>query len=299
MFLTAKNEEEDILHGFDLEITDYISKTSSIKVIVAKVSAILSSLGKERQKIVSELNYAVDNLRVKVVPDKSPDFGNFVINQWHQPFQGIPGGDFIDYFKLNENNLAIILGDVMGKKWGAWYFTFAYAGYVRSAVRMVLQNIEDFLPSRILQKVNNSVYQDSKISEVFTTLSVVILNKIDMTLNYSGAGDLPLLYKENSTGEVKKISTKGTLLGFKEDGRFEDTSLRLKNGDSIFMVTDGIMESRNSSGEPYGSNHLHKILNDSDSQEDLFNKVKLDFESFTGGQFEDDVSMINISLFEK
>ena len=117
VFLTAKNNEKDILDGYNLDITDYVIKTSGTKVVVAKVSAILKSLGKERQKIVSELNSAVDNLRVKVVPDKSPEFGNFIINQWHQPFQGIPGGDFIDYFLLNEDNLAIILCGVMGKKW--------------------------------------------------------------------------------------------------------------------------------------------------------------------------------------
>lgn len=296
IFLTAKNNESDILEGYDLDITDYVIKTEGTKVIIAKVSAILKSLGKERQKIVSELNSAVDNLRVKVVPDKSPVFGNFVINQWHQPFQGIPGGDFIDYFQLNNDNLAIILGDVMGKKWGAWYFTFAYAGYVRSSVRMVLQNAEDFIPSNILQQVNKSVYQDSKISEVFTTLSIVILNKSNSVLKYSGAGDLPLLYKENSSGKVEKISTKGSLLGFKENGTFEDASVNLNNGDSIFMITDGIMESRNPSGEAFGSNKIYQVLNELNSHGDDFNIVKHEFESFTHGQFEDDVSMIHIKV---
>ena len=70
---------------------------------------------------------------------KVPKLKGFKINHWHQPFQGIPGGDFLDYFTLDENRVAVILGDVMGKKWGAWYFAFAYASYVRSAMRVVLQ----------------------------------------------------------------------------------------------------------------------------------------------------------------
>ena len=296
VFLTSKSNEKDILDGYNLDITDFVQKTSGTKVIVAKVTAILKSISKERQKIVSELNSAVDNLPVKVVPDKSPKFGNFLINQWHQPFQGIPGGDFIDYFQLNEDNLAIILGDVMGKKWGAWYFTFAYAGYIRSSVRMVLQNTEDFVPSKILEQVNKSVHQDSKVSEVFTTLSIVILNKKNMTLKYSGAGDLPLLYKENSTGKIEKISTQGSLLGFTEDGKFEDAIVNLKNGDSFFMVTDGIMESRNSSGEAFGKSKFHQILSETDSHDDSLAKLKGEFELFTGGQFEDDVSMISIRV---
>lgn len=294
VFLTSKNSEKDILEGYNLDITDYVLKTSGVKVIVAKVAAIISSLGKERQKIVSELSSAADNLRVKVVPDSSPEFSGFVIKQWHQPFQGIPGGDFIDYFQLNDNNLAIILGDVMGKKWGAWYFTFAYAGYVRSSVRMVLQNVEDFVPSKILQQVNKSVYQDSKISEVFTTLSVVILDNANKQLKYSGAGDLPLIYKESKSGKVQKISTKGSLLGFKENGQFEDAVINLGTGDSIFLVTDGVMESRNQAGEAFGMSRFSQILNETNSHDDSFGKIKAEFEVFTNGQFEDDISMINI-----
>lgn len=296
VFLTAKNNEKDILDGYNMDITDYVVKTSGTKVVVAKVSAILNSLGKERQKIVSELNSAVDNLRVKVVPDKSPEFGDFQILQWHQPFQGIPGGDFIDYFRLNEDNLAIILGDVMGKKWGAWYFTFAYAGYVRSSVRMVLQNTEDFIPSKILKQVNKSVYQDSKISEVFTTLSIVILNKRDMVLKYSGAGDIPLILRNIYSGKIERICCEGSLLGFTEDGKFEDIVVNLKNSDSVFMVTDGIIESRNKDGEAFGTEKFSRILSETKSNEDDFNKIKHEFESFTGGQFEDDISVINIKV---
>jgi phosphoserine phosphatase RsbU/P len=296
VFLTAKNSEKDILDGYNLDITDYVLKTSGTKVVVAKVSAVLNSLGKERQKIVSELNSAVDNLRVKVVPDKSPEFENFVINQWHQPFQGIPGGDFIDYFRLNDDNLAIILGDVMGKKWGAWYFTFAYAGYVRSSVRMVLQNTEDFAPRKILQQVNKSVYQDSKISEVFTTLSIVILNKRNMILKYSGAGDIPLMFKDSYSGKIERICSQGSLLGFTEDGKFEDTIVTLKNGDSVFMVTDGIIESRNREGEAFGAQKFHQILSETNSHDDDFSIFKQEFESFTRGQFEDDISVINIKV---
>ncbi|NWF89378.1 MAG: response regulator [Ignavibacteriaceae bacterium] len=296
VFLTSKNNEQDILDAYDLEITDYVLKTSGTKVIVAKLSAIINSLGKERQKIVSELNSAVDNMRVKVVPDKSPEFGDFIINQWHQPYQGIPGGDFIDYFSLNDQNMAIVLGDVMGKKWGAWYFTFAYAGLVRSAVRMVLQNTEDFVPSKILQQVNESVYKDSKVSEVFTTLSVVILNKEKLTLKYSGAGDLPLIYKNNLTGKVEKIATKGLLLGFAENGNFQDVTVNLNKGDSVFLVTDGIMDSRNPQGEAFGNQKFNQILNNLGADADDFNIMKQQFESFTGGKFEDDVSMINIKL---
>jgi len=62
------------------------------------------------------------------------------------------------------------------------------------------------------------------------------------------------------------------------------------------MVTDGIMESRNSSGEAFGKSKFHQILSETDSHDDSLAKLKGEFELFTGGQFEDDVSMISIRV---
>jgi len=62
------------------------------------------------------------------------------------------------------------------------------------------------------------------------------------------------------------------------------------------MVTDGIMESRNKEGEAFGVQKFNQVLIDTNSHEDDFNKIKFEFESFTGGQFEDDISMIQIKL---
>ena len=90
----------------------------------------MNSISKERQKVVSELNHAAESLRAKVVPDTEPEFKGFLINHWHLPYHGIPGGDFIDYFHMDDEHFAIILGDVMGKKWGAWYFAPCFVALV-------------------------------------------------------------------------------------------------------------------------------------------------------------------------
>jgi sigma-B regulation protein RsbU (phosphoserine phosphatase) len=207
IFLTAKGSEEDILEGYDLGITDYVVKTAGPKLVVAKVSAIINSLGNERKKIIAELQEATNSLRTKVVPDTFPVFDGFSISHMHIPFKGIPGGDFLDYYPLDQNNLVIILGDVMGKKWGAWYFAYAYAGYIRSALRSVLQESKEYSPSQILQQVNLTVYGDTKISEVFATISILIINNKTMELKYSGAGDIPIIYK-NSAGELLELNQK-------------------------------------------------------------------------------------------
>lgn len=294
IFLTSKSGEDDILDGYNLGITDYVLKTAGPRVVVAKVSAIIKSLGKERQKVVSELHRAADTMRVKVVPDQSPVFDGLEIKHWHQPYKGIPGGDFIDYYQADKENIAIILGDVMGKRWGAWYFAIAYAGYVRSAIRSSLQYAAKSTPKDILDKVNTSVYKDAKISEVFATLSVITYNSVSKTLRYSGAGDLPIIYRRKKDLSANLISSGGMLLGFAEEGFFEDQVIPFEQGDIVVLLTDGLIESRNSHGIPLGTDNLVKLIASIPENSDPMQFLQQHLTSFTDGKFEDDISLITI-----
>jgi sigma-B regulation protein RsbU (phosphoserine phosphatase) len=295
IFLTAKGSEEDILEGYDLGITDYVVKTAGPKLVVAKVSAIIKSLGNERKKIVSELQEATSSLKTKVVPDTFPVFDGFDISHLHIPFKGIPGGDFLDYYQLGPNNLAIILGDVMGKKWGAWYFAYAYAGYIRSALRSVMQSANEYSPAEILQQVNLTVYGDTKISEVFATLSIIIINNQTMELKYSGAGDIPIIYK-NIEGEVSSIKSKGLLLGFSKLGNYDDNVLQLKKGEQVYLTTDGITDSRSKKLESFGEHRLFEIIKNIKPGENPLEIIHKQSDEFTESEYDDDVSLILISV---
>ncbi|MDP4172416.1 MAG: SpoIIE family protein phosphatase [Bacteroidota bacterium] len=301
VFLTAKGEDEDILSGYGLEIEDYIVKTSSPKIIIAKILAILKGQEKQRRKVVGEISQAANSLRAKVVPDASPYFQGFKIDQWHLPYKGVPGGDFLDYFPLDEDNLAVILGDVMGKKWGAWYFAFAFAGYVRSALRVVLQSAtNDFSPSKLLQNINEAIYKDAKISEVFVTLSIIIIDRKNNIAKYAGAGDLPVFFKKKSPADginkysVELKSSEGLLLGFSPDGCYKDISMNLNSGDSIFVATDGIAEARNLEGELYGIDRFARLIGRILPEQEELNEIKKELNSFSNGRFDDDISLISI-----
>ncbi|MHB9039777.1 MAG: PP2C family protein-serine/threonine phosphatase, partial [Melioribacteraceae bacterium] len=197
------------------------------------------------------------------------------------------------YFKLDDDNIAIIMGDVMGKRWGAWYFAIAYAGYVRSAARFVLESSNDYQPSHILQKVNDSVFKDERIAEVFITLSIIILDKKNKTARYSGAGDLPLIFKSK---EVKRIVSTGVLLGFSKSGEYEDIELKLESGDELFLVTDGITEARNKSGELYGEERLMQFIGGLDHDSDSLEQLQKEIFDYTGGEMDDDVSVIAVKV---
>ncbi|NOX17231.1 MAG: SpoIIE family protein phosphatase [Chlorobi bacterium] len=291
IFLTAKGSEEDILNGYDMDIEEYIIKTSSPRIVLAKIAAVLKVKAKEREKAVEEVHQAADNMKTKVVPDEFLQINGFEVKHWHQTFENIPGGDFIDYIKIDDDRGIIVLGDVMGKKWKAWYFAVAYAGYVRSAVRFSIQASENITPSKILTTVNKSVFHDERIAEVFITLTILLLNNKTKTISYAGAGDLPIIYKSS---EVKMINSDGILLGFDEDAKYSDFSVDLERGDEVFLFTDGILESRNAEGVMHGKDRLMKSIAELTGEDDSLEKIKDDFSRFTNGKFEDDVTIIGI-----
>ena len=142
--------------------------------------------------------------------------------------------------------------------------------------------------------MNKSVYDDAKISEVFATLSVVVINKERKTVRYAGAGDLPILYKNSENGTVEKMISGGSLLGFSARGDFEDLEIKLHHDDFILMLTDGIIDSRNEKGEPLGSDKVIDILRTVQTDEDPLNEIVKELNNFTGGSYEDDISLISI-----
>lgn len=294
LFLTAKGGEDDILRGYDLEITDYVIKTAGPKVVIAKVNAIVNSLRKQKSKAISELHSAASSVVMKVIPDSAPLLEGFEIKHWHQTYQGIPGGDLIDYFSIDENNLIIVLGDVMGKKWGAWHFALAYAGYIRSTVRAVIESSKDFSPSKIISAVNKMIYKDVKVSEVFISLSMVHLDNKNNSIKYCGAGDNPLMVVNSYNNELIKIKSDGLLLGFSNSIEYEDTIINLKQNDRILMFTDGLNESRNKDGIQFGAGKLESTLVTLSKEENFLGKLISEFVAFTSNIFEDDVTMITI-----
>ena len=293
IFLTAKGDETDILEGYDLHVEDYIVKTSGPKIVLAKINAVLKAFEKEREKAVGEVQKAASAMSAKVVPDEFPQLEGLVVKHWHVPFQNVPGGDFIDYFKVDDDNLVVVLGDIMGKKWGAWYFAVAYAGYVRSAIRMILDSDHDLSPSTILDKINKAIFKDERISDVFITLSVVCINSKYKILKYAGAGDLPIIYKSDS---VKSVKSNGILLGFKEVGNYQNVELQLNSGEAVYLITDGIPETRMTNGDFFGEAKLKQTISEILPNADPLEKIIDVFSESTANTFEDDISIVAIKI---
>ncbi|MDZ7764667.1 MAG: PP2C family protein-serine/threonine phosphatase [Melioribacteraceae bacterium] len=112
-------------------------------------------------------------------------------------------------------------------------------------------------------------------------------------MSYSGAGDLPIFVKKDN--EVSMVKSDGLLLGFNEDGDYKDVNIELNDGDAIYLISDGIIESRNASTEEqYGKDRLIDVIKRIQPDENPLDKIKKEFSDYTAGKFEDDVSLICI-----
>jgi sigma-B regulation protein RsbU (phosphoserine phosphatase) len=136
----------------------------------------------------------------------------------------------------------------MGKKWGAWYFSFGFLSYIRAAVRICISE-GNFSTKSILQKINAVVYHDPVVNDVLSSLSLIMIDTVDASIKYSGAGDLPLLYYNSAEKRTVQITSAGMLLGLMPDGDFDELILKLNIGDQIFLLTDGVIDFEGAEGK--------------------------------------------------
>lgn len=241
MFLTSMNNAELVIEGMSMDAIDYIAKDVPVPVIVSKITNVLNAIRERHERAISELSRAAVALNLSSVPQKIPAIPGFRLNFWHKPFQNYPGGDFIDFIQIDDRYTFVVLGDVMGKKWGAWFFSFGFLSYVRAAVRLCIFE-GDISTKSIMQKINTVVYHDPVVSEVLSTLSLLMIDTQLAQVSYTGAGDLPLLYYNRRGAKISRIQSEGLLLGLRADGDFDEFVMPLHTGDQLLLVTDGMID---------------------------------------------------------
>jgi sigma-B regulation protein RsbU (phosphoserine phosphatase) len=293
VFLSNITDKDLIDEGLQLRAVDYITKGTPVNVIVSKLTNLIDTVQKQRELSQQEIKKAADALNLKSVPNKAPPINFFEISFWHQPFQDVPGGDFIDFIKIDERYSFVVLGDIMGKKWMAWFFTFSFLSYIRAAIRFGILS-QDYSTSSILRKVNDVICYDDVLKDILSTLSLLMIDNQTKKIYYAGAGDLPILHYKADTKEMTQLGSSGLLLGLFPEGDYTEMEIELGPKDELFIFTDGMTdfaEDEEKKSDYYSfKNKLHELLNDGQCFEDL--KYTL-FQQSSSVQV-DDCSIINI-----
>lgn len=241
VFLSYITDKDLMAEGLDLQAVDYVVKETPVNVIVSKIGNLIDTVQKQRELSVLEIKKAALALNIRTVPKVAPAVEGYDIDFWHQAYQDVPGGDFIDFIEVDDRYSYIVLGDVMGKKWVAWFFTFSFLSYIRAAIRFGIMN-RDFSTAEILQKVNSVICYDNALKDILSTMSLIMIDKQEQVVTYSGAGDLPMLRYKGCTGTLEQVESSGLLLGLFPDGGYTEERIELKQNDQLFIFTDGLID---------------------------------------------------------
>jgi sigma-B regulation protein RsbU (phosphoserine phosphatase) len=241
LFLTAINDERYIQQGLDLKAIDYISKGTPSAHILSKIDNLMQSVREHYERSLSEIKGIAEKLNLRNTPKRAPLLKNFSIHYFNQSYQNQPGGDFIDFIQINERHTFVILGDVMGKKWGAWFFSFSFLSYIRSAIRLCVYD-GNFSLSEILSKLNRVIHSDEILGDIFSTLSILLIDDTEVKVYYAGAGDLPLLKYEKGQNELISYQSDGILLGFSEESNFNEIEIELNENEELYLISDGMID---------------------------------------------------------
>lgn len=293
VFLSYITDKELMAEGLDLQAVDYVVKETPVNVIVSKITNLIDTVQKQRELSVLEIKKAAIALNIRTVPHAAPAIKGFGVDFWHRAFQDIPGGDYIDFIPVDERYSFMILGDVMGKKWVAWFFTFTFLSYIRAAIRFGIMD-KNLSTAVILQKVNHVICHDNALNDILSTLSLLMIDNETGQIAYSGAGDLPLLHYKAATKQMQQLESTGLLLGLFPDGDYTEQQINLQSGDELFIFTDGLIdfedEHQKKSDYNLFSSRIAALLNNGNT----FSEIKeLLFKNSTPGQV-DDCSIINI-----
>ena len=257
------------------EIDDYIDRIETINA--------------EKKRMEVELDLAA-RIQLSVLPDIFPPFrerSEFDIFALMDPARSV-GGDFYDFFLIDEDHLGIVIVDVSGKGIPA-------ALYMMVAKAVMQNNAFLDIPAEdILTKTNGALTANNDL-DMFVTSWVGILEISSGKITAANAGhEYPAVKKANGHFELMK-DRHGLVLGAMEDSRYKGYEITLEPGDTLFLYTDGVPEAANKESTMFGTDRMIEALNvdPGADPETLIRIVRHSVDLFTGDatQF-DDITMV-------
>lgn len=249
----------------------------------------IKSVTAEKERIVAELNMA-SRIQASQLPRLFPPFPNrkeFTLYASMTPAKEV-GGDFYDFFMIDNDHIAFVIADVSGKGVPAALMMMV----ARVLIKSSLQNGKS--PEEVLESVNNQLCEDNEEGFFVTVWLGVLEISTGKGLAVNAGHEHPVLRRAGGNYELvvyRHSMPIATLSGI----RFKQHEFHLNPGDSFFVYTDGVAEATNGENELFGTERMLDALNrEPDAQpEKILANVMHDINSFVDGaeQF-DDITML-------
>ncbi|MEG2678582.1 MAG: SpoIIE family protein phosphatase [Oscillospiraceae bacterium] len=278
--LHTGDETETLANSFNKMTRDLLEQMINLKHVTA-----------EKERIGAELDVA-NHIQASMLPSIFPAFPErpeLDIYATMTPAKEV-GGDFYDFFLLDDDRLALVMADVSGKGVPAALFMVIAKTLLKNVAQTGLS------PKQVLEKVNNQLCVGND-AEMFVTVWLGVMEISTGKLVAANAGhEFPVI--KRADGDYQLIRDKhGFVLSGMEGSRYTEYELQLDPGDKLFLYTDGVPEATDANNELFGNDRMLESLNrhKDENCESLLHNVKLDVENFVGSapQF-DDITMLSL-----
>lgn len=322
IFVTSMSEVEDETKGLALGAIDYITKPIRSPIVQARVKShielktareslknqnkILEQRVEERtrevldlqrvefelraaqEKVENELNIAAQIQR-SILPSNFPVFpehGEFDLYAMMSPAREV-GGDFYDFFFIDDDHLAMIIADVSDKGVPAALFTMISRTILRSIARQRKS------PSQVLTETNDLLCEENDTG-MFVTVLIAYYHLHTGQFTYSNGGHNPALLF-GSDGTSKELVRKhGPALGVRPGLTYKEDAETLEPGQFLVLYTDGVTEASSPQNELYGLDRFAKLVSSCKSLKlsQMFNHIDKDLKKFQQGNQFDDITVL-------
>ena len=278
------------------EIGDLATSFNNMAISLEQYIKDLTTMTAEKERISAELDVAkhIQSSMLPCIFPPYPDRKEFEIYATMQPAKEV-GGDFYDFFMVDDEHLAIVMADVSGK--GVPAALFMVIG--KTLIKDHTNSSSDL--GDVFSEVNNMLCE-SNSEGLFITAFEGVLNLKTGEFRYVNAGhEPPFIAHAGDKFSVYKIRP-GFVLAGMEDIRYKSGTLQLNPGDNIFQYTDGVTEATDADNKLYGMERLENVLNANlgRSPNDILPAIKKDIDQFVGNapQF-DDITMLCLEYKER
>lgn len=266
---------------------------SDMAVEIDRFTEEVSSLSAEKERISTELSIA-SKIQLQMLSTDFPERREFALAASVTPAREI-GGDFYDFFYIDEDHLALVMGDVSGKGVPAALFMVAAILLIRNTAMAE----HDHSPAMILNKVNEQLTKNNK-EMMFVTVWLGILTISTGQVIQANAGhEDPALRRKD--GEFVYLERKhGLVLGALKGTKYTEDVFALTPGDTLFIYTDGLPDASNGEGKRLGHERALESLNRfrDDPPGALLTHLHAEVDAYVGGaESFDDLTMMALRWY--
>jgi sigma-B regulation protein RsbU (phosphoserine phosphatase) len=246
----------------------------------------------EKERIGAELNVAA-SIQASMLPcifPPFPDRTEFDLHASMLPAKEV-GGDFYDFYFVDQDTLAVVIADVSGKGVPAALFMVITKTLIKNCSFCKS-------PKNVLESVNRKLCENNE-ADMFVTAFMGFYNISSGKFMYVNAGHNPPLLKKHGSGYGFLETEPGFVLAWMENAQYNEKEITLEPGDVLYLYTDGVTEAMNGKMELFGEQRLVAALNaNMDSRpKELLADIKREVDNFADGTEQaDDITMLALKV---